>query len=304
MCHDKRRICDRLTSHPCPCIRERRHYIMCVCVCCLWQCTPALDAVFFFFFVVFLVPNKPTGMVCSLCGNVVPHSQQASALRQPTSPPPPCPASSPPSSTDSPASLISPTGTPPWRRCTPMACHPTPPRAPPPPTPCSKLSLAFSNTQVGHNEASVAAWSHLLTNASRVISYKLITTGCLQCIRTRHQSAFDWTRYACMIDLKHPWHRSLQDPLVFYTTLSLFLCAFFPQQSTQPPRWLPSAKHCPSRRRSSSSSSREKVRVRERYYFHTSPIPSSCNGYKKQRWAWETNIAFTVYTSQFCGMGK
>lgn len=81
--------------------------------------------------------------------------RQASVLRQPTSPPPPCPASSRPSSTASPASRISPTDTRPWRRCTPTACRPTPPRAPRQPTPSSKPSPGCSSTQVWGLAASV-----------------------------------------------------------------------------------------------------------------------------------------------------
>lgn len=82
-------------------------------------------------------------------------SHQASVLHQPTSPPPPCPASSRPSSTASPASRISPTDTRPWRRCTPTACRPTPPRAPRRPTPSSKPSPGCSSTQVWGLAASV-----------------------------------------------------------------------------------------------------------------------------------------------------
>lgn len=84
-------------------------------------------------------------------------SHQASVLRQPTSPPPPCPASSRPSSTASPASRISPTDTRPWRRCTPTACRPTPPRAPRQPTPCSRPSPGCSSTQVWPPGASVCS---------------------------------------------------------------------------------------------------------------------------------------------------
>lgn len=78
--------------------------------------------------------------------------QQASVLHQPTSPPP-YPASSRPLSTDSRASLISPTDTPPWRPCTPTACRPTPPRAPLLLTPSSKPLLVYSSTQVRHRIA-------------------------------------------------------------------------------------------------------------------------------------------------------
>lgn len=89
----------------------------------------------------------------SLCFS--PISPQASVLRQPTSPPPPCPASSRPSSTASPASRISPTDTRPWRRSTPTACRPTPPRAPRQPTPSSRPSPGCSSTQVWPPGASV-----------------------------------------------------------------------------------------------------------------------------------------------------
>lgn len=84
----------------------------------------------------------------SWSSNSLPFSQQASVLHQPTSRPPPFPALSRPSSTDSLAFLISPTDIPPWRLCTPTACRPTPPRAPPLLTPSSKPSLEYSNTQV------------------------------------------------------------------------------------------------------------------------------------------------------------
>lgn len=87
----------------------------------------------------------------SWSSNSEPFSQQASVLHQPTSRPPLFPASSRPSSTDSLASLISPTDILPWRLCTPTACRPTPPRAPPLLTPSSKPSPEYSNTQVRSN---------------------------------------------------------------------------------------------------------------------------------------------------------
>lgn len=55
-----------------------------------------------------------------------------------------------------------------------------------------------------------------------------------------------------------------------------------PQRSTQPPRWLPLARRCPSHPRSSSSSSREKVRVREHYYFIHFTHLALCNRHTKE----------------------
>lgn len=92
----------------------------------------------------------------------------------------------------------------------------------------------------------------------------------------QHQTGFDYTWHACVIHIKHPWHRSLWDACIYSPASLPSLLSLptppsaSPQQSTPPPRWLPLARHCPNLPRSSSSSSREKVRVREHYYFYTS----------------------------------
>lgn len=102
-------------------------------------------------------------------------------------------------------------------------------------------------------------------------SYKIITTGCLQCIRTQHQSAFDWTRYACMIDLKHPWYYSPQDSLSFTAPALYFselFCSNLPSHHTD--------SHRPN----------------------TAPAPPGHPAAAaKRRWGWENIITFTLHPS-------
>lgn len=85
--------------------------------------------------------------------------------------------------------------------------------------------------------------------------------------------------------------------LVLNFFLLFSLCCL--QQSTQPPRWLPLAKHCPNHPRSSSNSSREKVRVREHYYFHTSHISSPVMDMKGKMTIRENDCFHSLHTS-FC----
>lgn len=85
-------------------------------------------------------------------------------------------------------------------------------------------------------------------------------------------------------------------PIFFFSSPPTLPYFPSPQRSTQPPRWLPLARHCPSHPRSSSSSSREKVRVREHYYFYTSHTHTLIlRNRHVRRWERETSNVFTSF---------